>query len=70
MSVELDLAFFRSLADCDAANLRANPGGGAGGGGRGGLVGATHADAVAALATGFRAFAEDHRKFFLIGMDS
>ena len=34
------------------------------------LAGATQADAVAALVTGFRAFAEDHRKFFLIGMDA
>ena len=34
------------------------------------LVGATQADAVAALGSGFRAFAEDHRKFFLIGMDT
>jgi hypothetical protein len=34
------------------------------------LVGATQADAIAALVTGFRAFAEDHRKFFLIGMNT
>ncbi len=34
------------------------------------LAGATQAHAVAALVTGFRAFAEDHRKFFLIGMDT
>lgn len=34
------------------------------------LVGATQADALAALVTGFRAFAEDHRKFFLMGMDT
>ncbi len=34
------------------------------------LVGATKEDAIAALLAGFRAFAEDHRKFFLIGMDT
>ena len=33
------------------------------------LVGSTQDFAVEALATGFRAFAEDHRKFFLIGND-
>lgn len=34
------------------------------------LVGATQAQALAALVIGFRAFAEDHRKFFLMGMDA
>lgn len=34
------------------------------------LVGATQAQAIAALGSGFRAFAEDHRKFFLMGMET
>ncbi len=34
------------------------------------LVGSNHDFAVESLAIGFRAFADDHRKFFLIGADS